>query len=122
MTLDAMEFIRRFAMHILPKGFVRIWHYEILSSTSKSVNALLIKDQLPQLPEIVNKKERPEIFNPEKCPCCKKEMMETLLHFNNNIGSNWQKIYWPSGPGFLLQMRYSTISYRERNAPKKLKK
>ncbi len=29
MPLDAVEFIRRFSMHILPKGFVRIRHYGI---------------------------------------------------------------------------------------------
>ncbi len=27
MTLDAMEFLRRFLLHVLPKGFVRIRHY-----------------------------------------------------------------------------------------------
>ncbi len=35
MPLDATEFIRRFALHILPKGFVRIRHYGILSSSRK---------------------------------------------------------------------------------------
>ena len=40
-TLDALEFIRRFALHILPKGFVRIRHYGILSSTSKAKCAWL---------------------------------------------------------------------------------
>ena len=52
MTLDGMEFIRRFAMHILPKGFVRIRHYGILSSTSKAANAIVIKEQLPPAPEV----------------------------------------------------------------------
>ena len=32
MQLGGMEFIRRFSMHILPKGFVRIRHFGILSS------------------------------------------------------------------------------------------
>jgi hypothetical protein len=27
MTLDAMEFIRRFLQHVLPKGFMKIRHY-----------------------------------------------------------------------------------------------
>jgi hypothetical protein len=35
MTLQAMEFIRRFSLHILPKGFMRIRHYGILSSSRK---------------------------------------------------------------------------------------
>ena len=32
LTLSNQEFIRRFALHILPKGFTRIRHYGILSS------------------------------------------------------------------------------------------
>ena len=35
MALDALGFIRRFSMHILPKGLVRIRHYGILGSTYK---------------------------------------------------------------------------------------
>lgn len=31
-TLSTKEFIRRFSMHILPRGFTRIRHYGILSS------------------------------------------------------------------------------------------
>jgi hypothetical protein len=81
-TLDGMEFIRRFAMHILPKGFVRIRHYGILSSTSKTAYAVIIKEQLPPLPELKNAKPKREIYNPLKCPCCKKETMQTLLRFN----------------------------------------
>ena len=33
MTLSNVEFIRRFSLHILPKRFVRIRHYGILSSS-----------------------------------------------------------------------------------------
>ena len=43
MTLDAAEFIRRYSLHILPKGLVRIRHYGILSSTSKKKAAVIIK-------------------------------------------------------------------------------
>ena len=32
MTLDAVEFLRRFFLHVLPKGFVRIRHYGLLSN------------------------------------------------------------------------------------------
>lgn len=32
MTLSAEEFIRRFLLHVLPKGFVRIRHYGLLAS------------------------------------------------------------------------------------------
>ena len=36
--LSHEEFIRRFAMHILPKRFVKIRHYGFLSSTWKRKN------------------------------------------------------------------------------------
>ena len=32
MTLDAVEFLRRFLLHVLPKGFVRIRHYGLNAS------------------------------------------------------------------------------------------
>jgi hypothetical protein len=32
MTLDATEFLRRFFLHVLPKGFVRIRRYGLLSN------------------------------------------------------------------------------------------
>ena len=32
MTLDAQEFLRRFFLHVLPRGFVRIRHYGLLSN------------------------------------------------------------------------------------------
>src|SRR5680860_271087 len=35
LRLSDGEFIRRFALHVLPKGFVRIRHYGILSSSKK---------------------------------------------------------------------------------------
>jgi hypothetical protein len=80
MSLDAREFIRRFAMHILPKGFVRIRHYGIVSSTSKAACAVVIKEQLPQIKQVTN--PRHEIYDPLQCPCCKKQTMQTLLRFN----------------------------------------
>jgi hypothetical protein len=35
MTLHATEFLRRFAMHILPQGYMKIRHYGIISSRAK---------------------------------------------------------------------------------------
>jgi hypothetical protein len=80
MTLDVLEFIRRFALHILPKGFVRIRHYGILSSTSKAACTVIIKEQLPAIKSEPNPKQ--EMYNPLQCPCCKKETMQTILRFN----------------------------------------
>jgi len=82
MPLEAGEFIRRFSLHILPKGLVRIRHYGILSSTSKKKSAIIIKAQLPEAGKPVVTKPAAEPYNPKQCPCCKKETMENLMQFD----------------------------------------
>ncbi len=91
MTLEATEFIRRFAMHILPKGFVRIRHYGILSSTSKAACAVVIKEQLPPMENHI--KQDKEIYNLLQCPCCKKETMQTIIRFHHRgPPADWEDI------------------------------
>lgn len=74
-TLQPMEFIRRFSLHILPRAFVRIRHYGILSSTSKQVTVpeirLQLKDRLQhhEEPRVLKK------YNPNLCVCCGSETM-----------------------------------------------
>ena len=36
MTLDTSEFIRRFLIHVLPKGFHRIRHYGLFAGSTKT--------------------------------------------------------------------------------------
>ena len=78
MTLEGMEFIRRFALHILPKGFVRIRHYGILSSSSKKISIPAIREQLPALDLKIQEVRTLEEYNPLMCPCCKTKTMVTL--------------------------------------------
>jgi hypothetical protein len=90
MTLDALEFIRRFALHILPKAFVRIRHYGILSSTAKAKCAVQIKEQLPEIPKPISNKPLLQAYIPKECPCCKKETMLELIRFNSRgPPGNW---------------------------------
>jgi hypothetical protein len=78
MELEDTEFIRRFALHILPPGFVRIRHYSILSSTSKKISIPCIREQLPakEICFIDLRKIRP--FNPAVCPSCGNHSMVTV--------------------------------------------
>ena len=101
MQLEAMEFIRRFSMHILPKGFVRIRHYGILSSTSKQRCAEAIKAQLPaiKIPTYIKAAIKKEPYNPKQCPCCKKETMQTILQFKNRP----PPVYWQQMAMDLMQ-------------------
>lgn len=78
MKLEGMEFIRRFALHILPRGFVRIRHYGILSGTSKGAAIPVIREQLPGEKRREVEVRDLEEYNPLLCPCCKKETMLTL--------------------------------------------
>lgn len=85
MTLDATEFIRRFALHILPKGFVRIRHYGILSSKMKVTALPVIRKQLhhPALPDVAVTQPVIIIKPIERtCPCCKKGVMQHIMDFD----------------------------------------
>ena len=56
-TIDAVEFIRRFLLHVLPKRFMRIRHYGFLSNRNKKRNVQLCRKllgQSDQLTEPVN--------------------------------------------------------------------
>ncbi len=93
MTLDALEFIRRFAMHILPKAFVRIRHYGILSNTTKTKCSILIKQQLSEIPKPKSNKSLLQTYNHDECPCCKKETMIMILYFNRRgPPENWRDL------------------------------
>ena len=55
MTLNAHEFIRRFLLHVIPKGFVRVRHFGFLTNRSKSLlskcrQLLALNPALPKLP------------------------------------------------------------------------
>ncbi len=43
MTLDAHEFIRRFLLHVLPKGLIKIRYFGFLSHTNKNKEIPLIR-------------------------------------------------------------------------------
>jgi hypothetical protein len=45
MTLVAIEFLRRFFLHVLPKGFVRIRHFGFLANRFR-VSSLMVCRQL----------------------------------------------------------------------------
>jgi hypothetical protein len=46
MTLAADEFIRRFLLHILPKGFHRIRHYGLFANTGRATNLARMRELL----------------------------------------------------------------------------
>ena len=77
MSLENTEFIRRFSMHILPKGLVRIRHFGILGSSAKMVTVQLVHRELG-VPKPPSEPRETEAYNPRFCPCCRKETMVSI--------------------------------------------
>lgn len=79
MTLTHQEFVRRFAQHILPKRFIRIRHYGILSSTYK-------RKKLPDLQKSLGQNTLQQ-YKPKSlkgiCPTCKKGRLKVILEFDS---------------------------------------
>lgn len=84
MTLDNSEFIRRFLLHVLPEGFMKIRHYGILSNRNRNTKLKKCKEQLQvQLGDKESEEKSwkeilPEITggNLKICPKCKNGQMQ----------------------------------------------
>ena len=76
LTLKNEEFTRRFSLHILPKRFVRIRHYGILSSSWKRGKLQQLQEDLNIIRPIVEPKTQHR-----KCYCCKVGNLVTLHVF-----------------------------------------
>jgi len=84
MTLQGAEFLRRFCMHILPKRFVRIRHYGLLSTTKRPLLHQVQRAFGITPVAVKEKKSWKQIcrehlnYNPDICPVCGKGNMITI--------------------------------------------
>jgi hypothetical protein len=70
MTLAADEFIRRFLLHVLPRGFHRIRHYGLLAASSRKAGLALARELLAVAPPAgADPDDEPVDVRPP-CPCC----------------------------------------------------
>jgi hypothetical protein len=76
MTLGADEFIRRFLLHVLPRGFHRIRHYGLLASGGRRDNLARARELLaaPPRPPEPDVAPEPSDHRPP-CPCCGGRML-----------------------------------------------
>ena len=85
-TLDGVEFLRRFTLHILPKRFVKIRRYGIYNHTTKrNLDLQFIDRKKPDIDELIKEKLPPEtsqqrflrLTGVDHCRChvCKKGYM-----------------------------------------------
>ena len=93
MTLTATEFLRRFCLHILPPGFMKIRHYGILASRVKpklriqqmQMGVLIQQQEKTNWKEIAKAKLN---FDVDACPCCKTGRLIRVLSFDANAPPN----------------------------------
>jgi hypothetical protein len=84
-TITAVEFIRRFLLHSLPKGFVRIRHYGFLANRSRMANLKTIRRllKLPMTPAKLSASLQQMLLqltgiDITACPCCNQGKMKLL--------------------------------------------
>jgi hypothetical protein len=87
-TLDGIEFLRRFCLHILPRRFVKIRRFGIYNHTTKQNLALqFVPQQKPDIDTLVKQQPKePNVerfarltgINPCLCPVCKTGRMVTI--------------------------------------------
>jgi len=84
-TITAVEFIRRFLLHSLPKGFVRIRHYGFLANRNRNENLSAIRQLMgisvlsEKLPASVEEiMLRLTGIDLTVCPCCSQGKMQFL--------------------------------------------
>ena len=80
MTLETGEFIRRFLIHVLPKGFHRIRHYGLLASGARAENLATLRILIALAPASKRKQagnaDALALAAPVRlCPCCGSPML-----------------------------------------------
>ncbi len=101
MTLDAGEFLRRFLLHVLPGGFVRIRHYGLLANCVKRTKLEHCRELLAVNSDPASTDrdsgELEDAADTEKrgvrCPACKKGHMRIVQELLPGRGPTTQ---WPS--------------------------
>lgn len=100
MSLDAVEFIRRFLLHVVPGRFMRIRHFGLFANRCKKKNIQLCLELLGKEAEKVETAKTVEEIMLELtgkdilcCPVCKKgtlvKMYEIKKHLFGSGGYNF---------------------------------
>lgn len=91
-TITAIEFIRRFLLHSLPKRFVRIRHYGFLANRNRSANLSIVRQlmglsdppekQITCVEEMMRQLTGVDIT---VCPCCRKGKMRLFFEIPESL-------------------------------------
>ena len=82
MTLEAVEFIRRFLLHVLPPGFVKIRHFGFLANRNRSQALALCRQHLQAAisrhptPEVLTQQQQQAMER--RCPACQRGTLRVV--------------------------------------------
>ena len=83
-TISAQEFMRRFLLHILPRGFTKIRHYGFLANRNKAENLELARKLISVSQEIPKRRKKQKVKPIEtfvaRCAQCREGAMVLLQH------------------------------------------
>ncbi len=82
MKLEGVEFLRRFLMHVLPNGFMRIRHFGFLANCVRQVRVRLVRQLLKITGALSRRIKMIKPTEPEKlvclCPACHQGNMRSI--------------------------------------------
>ena len=91
-TITAVEFIRRFLLHSLPKRFVRIRHYGFFANRNRSANLSTIRQLMglsdppeKQSASVEDMMRQLTGVDITVCPCCRKGRMQLLFEIPESL-------------------------------------
>jgi len=91
-TITAVEFIRRFLLHSLPKRFVRIRHYGFLTNRNRSENLNTIRRLMglsgpaeKQIASVEQMMQQLTGIDITVCPCCHEGKMQLFLEIPKGL-------------------------------------
>lgn len=90
MTVSAEEFLRRFLIHVLPKGLVRIRHFGLFANRRRAASLLRCREVLGAL----SSPQQPQPTIHTRCPLCSGDMLivermtSSQLHFRSPLTSS----------------------------------
>ncbi len=95
MRLHPHEFIRRFLLHVLPKGFHRIRHYGLFASTNRAESIATARALLNVVPSAADPQQEPDVAPdtprvlPCPCPRCGARMI-IIETFARGCAPSWR--------------------------------
>jgi hypothetical protein len=82
MALDAVEFIRRFLLHVLPAGFVKIRHFGLLANRNRNQALALCRLRLcataADPSSLLTEQQKSALSR--SCPQCKRGTLHVVAH------------------------------------------